>query len=302
MDPNEKLAQQMDDIYKQYRVFEEDLNANTRIVTYLSRVNQWEHQSISKIQKSAEIARNDLLKILDRTKNQFQLTMEKVNVNRQTNDYTETDLNQLKDQLKQLEHLYQTSFNDEMIGERQSSISLIKILDPNPSWTLDQSFSSLPPENFDKFVGSIILSKDRLTATCSGSNWNGSTISGINLYSSGVHPIRFQIIKKGRNNLFFGITSLLKDSNPWNRKTPFAYGWWEIPFTPEEEQLPKDSAIQSGDQVTLTLDCITGHIQFEHHRTNRYIDERITDEQCPLPWRLAVVLYTPGDSVRILPT
>lgn len=299
----EKLTQQMEDIYQQYRVFEEDLNTNTRIETYLSRVDQWEHQSISKIQKSAEIARNDLLKILDRTKNQFQSTMETVNINRQRTDYMESDLNQMKDQLKQLQHLYQTSFNDQMIGERQSSISLIKILDPNPSWTLDQSFSStLPPEKFDRIVGAITLSKDRLTATCSGSNWNGSNISGSNLYSSGVHSIRFQIMKKGRNNLFFGITSSLKDSNPWNRKTPFAYGWWEIPFTTDEKELPKDPVIHAGDQVTLTLDCITGHIQFEHHRTDRFIEERITDEQCPLPWRLAVVLYTPGDSVRILQT
>lgn len=290
----------MEDIRRQYRAFEEDLNGNSRIQMYLDRVDQWERQSMNRIQKAAEIARNDLYKIFDRTKNQYQSSMKNLNELHESNEYTEHDLSQLKQQLKQLQQLYQTSFTDEMIGEHHSSIPLIKIVDPNPSWTLDQSLSTLPDEKFDRFVGAITLSKDHLTATCSGSKWNGSNISGSNLYSSGIHSIRFRILKKGRNNLFFGITSSLRDSNPYNRKTPFAYGWWEIPFTADEKYLPKDPAIRTGDEVTLTLDCLVGQIQFEHHRTNRYIDETITNEQCPLPWRLAVVLYTPGDSVRIL--
>ena len=291
----------MDDLRRQYHVFQDDLNGNNRIDTYLSQIDQWERRSINKIQKTAEKARNDLHKILDRTKSQFQSTMKNLDQLRESNEYTENDLNQFKQQFKQLQQLYQTSFTDEMIGEyHHSSIPLIKIVDPNPSWTLDQSLSALPDEKFEKFVGAITLSKDRLTATCSGSHWNGSNISGTNLYSSGIHSIRFRILKKGRNNLFFGITSSLKDSNPWNRKTPFAYGWWEIPFTADEKHLPKNSNIRTGDEVTLTLDCLVGQIQFEHHRTNRYIDETITNEQCPLPWRLAVVLYTPGDSVRLL--
>jgi hypothetical protein len=295
----EELSHQMDNINKDYRVFEEDLNDNILIQPYLSHIDQWEHQSINKIQKTAEIARNDLLKILDRVKNQFKTSSDQINQNRKLKKYTEIDLNQWMEELKQLRHLYKTSFTDDMINANQSSIPLIKIIDKNQSSSIE-SVPSLPPEKFDKIVGAITLSKDRLTAICSGSHWNGSDISGTNLYSSGVHSVRFRITKTGKNNPFFGITSPLKDTNPWNRKTPFAFGWWEIPFNPDEKKLPENPNIESGDEVTLTLDCLNNQIQFEHHRTNRYIEETITNAQCTLPWRIAIVLYTPGDSVSIV--
>lgn len=295
----EELSHQMENINKDYRVFEEDLNDNILIQPYLSHIDQWERQSINKIQRTAEIARNDLLIILNRVKNQFKSSLDQINQNEKLKKYTEIDLNQWTEQLKQLRHLYKTSFTDDMIDEDQSSIPLIKIIDKNQSFSIDKSHF-LPQEKFDKIHKTITLSDDRLTATCSRGNWNGSNISCANLYSTGVHSIRFRITKRGKNNPFFGITSSIKDSNPWNRKTPFAFGWWQIPFDSDEKELPEYPDIQTGDEVTLTLDCLYNKIQFEHHRTNRYIEETITDAQCPLPWRIAIVLYTPGDSVSIL--
>jgi hypothetical protein len=310
----EELSHKMASIDKEYRHFEENLNENDLIQSYLPRIDQWEHESINKIKKTAEIARNDLLKIFNRMKNQLKSTLDKtysdIQTNRKLQNYTEINLNQWMEQLKQLRHIYTTSLTDDIIDDNQSSIQLIKIIDKNPSFTIEES-RSFSREKFDKIVGAITLSKDRLTATCSGSHWNGSNISGTNLYSSGIHSIRFRITKKGKNNLFFGITSSLRETNPWNRKIPFAYGWWEIPidndkketiFDDNEKKIPEDQFIKTDDEVTLTLDCLNNQIQFEHHRTNRYIDETITDEQCPLPWKLAIVLYSPGDSVRILST
>lgn len=298
----DELSDKMTNINKEYRYFEEDLNKNNLIQSYLTHINQWEHESINKIQRTAEIARNDLLKISEQLKNRLKISLEKIHSDIQTNEnlnnYTEINLNQWTEQLKQLHHTYQTSFTNNLIDDNHSSIRLIKIIDRNQPFTIEQS-NEISQEKFDKSIGHITLSEDHLTAKCTKSNWNGSNISGTNLYSSGIHSIRFQIIRKGKNNLFFGITSAVKESNPWNRKTPFAYGWWDIPLNYDEEA-PKDSSIRTGDEVTLTLNCINNQIQFEHHRTNRYIDEIITNERCPLPWKIAVVLYFPGDSVRIL--
>ena len=295
----EELSHQMENINQGYRVLGEDLDDSILIQPYLSRIDQWERQSINQIQRSAEVARNDLLKILDRVKNQFKSSLERINENRQSENYTEIDLNQWSEQLKQLRHFYKTSFQDDMIDVNHSSIPLIKIIDKNQPFSLDLS-PSLPRERFNKTVKTITLSEDRLTAICYGSKWNGSNISGTNLYSTGVHSIRFRITKKGKNNPFFGITSSVKDPNPWNRKSPLAFGWWQIPLTSDEEETPEDPDIRTGDEVTLTLDCVFNQIQFEHHRTNRYIEETISNAQCPLPWRIAIVLYTPGDSVSIL--
>jgi hypothetical protein len=294
----------MDHIDKEYRHFQEDLNENDVIQSYLSRIDVWEHESINKIHKTAEIARNDLLEIVNRMKNQFKASFEKINhdiqLNRESQSYTEINLNQWMVQLKQLRDIYNTLLTDDIIGDSQSSIHLIKIIDKKQSFSIEKS-RFLPHEKFDKIAGEITLSQDLLTATCSGNHWNGSTISGSNLYSSGVHSIRFRVTKKGKMNLFFGITSSAEESNPWNRKTPFAYGWWDIPLSDEKKQEEiKDPDIQTGDEVTLTLDCLSNQIDFEHHRTNRFISETISNERCPFPWKIAIVLYSPGDSVSIL--
>ena len=302
----EELNEQLDRIERDYQQTEQEFNSNLFMQTYLTRISQWEHESIRTIQKTAEIARNDLGKVVDRMKKQLQCSLEQINqdieLNRETNDYTEINLKQWNEQLKQLRDLYQNSFNDDLIDQDETSIQLIKIINRKQSFKIDRILppTALAHEKFDKIVGAISLSKDRLTATCNDRHWDGSTISGTNIYSTGVHSIRFRITKKGRNNLFFGIKSSLKEVNPWNHKTPFAYGWWQIPLDNNEKNPPKDINIRTNDEVTLTLDCIYNQIQFEHHRTNRYIDEIISNEQCPLPWRIAIVLYAPGDSVTIL--
>ena len=52
--------------------------------------------------------------------------------------------------------------------------------------------------------------------------------------------------------------------------------------------------------MTLTINCTNNEIELENHRTNQYTFERITYEKCPFPWKFAIVLYTPGDSISIV--
>ena len=80
-------------------------------------------------------------------------------------------------------------------------------------------------------------------------NWNGSNVSDSNLYSFGIHSIRCRITKKEKNNLFFGIVSSAKELNPWNQKTPFAYGWWQVPLDENQDNGIED--IRTVDEVTL---------------------------------------------------
>ena len=298
-----ELSDKMENIDRDYQHFEEDLNQNDIIQSSLSRIDQWEHESINKIHTTAEIARNDLLQNLDRMKNRLKTSLDKINhdiqSNRESKSYTEINLYQWMEQLTQLRHVYKTSFTNDIIDDNQSSIPLIKIIDKSQSFNIE-GLQSLPQEKFDKIVGKITLSQNSRIATCSGNYWDGSNISGKNLYSSGIHSVRFKINKKGKNNLFFGITSTAKETNPWNRKTPFAYGWWEFPLNTDEQENIKDPTIQTEDEVTLTLDCTNSQIQFEHHRTNRCVYQPIAYEKCSFPWKIAVVLYSPGDSVSIL--
>ncbi|CAF0848690.1 unnamed protein product [Rotaria sp. Silwood1] len=299
----EELSHKMNDINKDYCQFEEGLNNNEIIQSYLSRIDLWERESLKKIQETAEIARNDLLKIFDRMKNQLKSKCNKIYYDIQTNqeskNYSEINLNQWMEQLEKLRHIYKTSFTVDIIDDKQSSFRLIKIIDKKQSFSIEE-LNSNTNEKFNKTVGKITLSQDHLTATCSERNWNGSNVSGNNLYSSGIHSIRFRITKNGKNNPFFGITSVAKELNPWNRKTPFAYGWWKFPFDEKEQENIEDPDIKTDDEVTLTLDCLNSQIQFEHHRTKQIVYESIEHEQCPFPWKIAIVLYSPGDAISIL--
>ncbi|CAF1049651.1 unnamed protein product [Rotaria sordida] len=300
---HEELSRQMNDINKDYHHFKEDLNNQEIIQSYLSRIDLWERESIKKIQETTEKARNDLLKIFDRMKNQLNSTCDKINYDiqskQESKNYSEINLNKWIEQLEQLRHIYKTSFQDDIIDDKQLSIRLIKIIDKNQSFSIEE-FHTNTHEKFKKTAGEITLSQDHLTATCSGKNWNGSNISGNSLYSFGIHSIRFRITKQGKNNPFFGITSFAKELNPWNRKTPFAYGWWKFPLNTNEEENIKNPTIQTDDEVTLTLDCINSQIQFEHHRTKQSVYQSIEHEQCPFPWKIAIVLYSPGDAVSII--
>ncbi|CAF3545927.1 unnamed protein product [Adineta steineri] len=332
----EELAHKIDNIHKEYHQFDNKLNTNNVIQPYISRIDQWEHESIDKIKKTAETARNDLLKIHDRMKNQLKLSIDKINKDiqstRQTIDYTENDLNEWTKQLKQLRHIHKSSFNDDVIDDSQGSIRLIKIIDEKQSIFPD-GVEIIPREKFIKIpdkiptlqddqkkqrIKRISVSRDSSTGTCLKPGWNGATICCKNLYISGIHSIRFRIEKQGTNNPFFGITSALKEPNPWNRKTPLAYGWWEIPVPNDKLDLYKgnndtkenndrrektnfkDFCMRTGDEITLTLNCTNNEIELENHRTKQYIYERVAYEKCPFPWRIAIVLYSPGDSISIL--
>lgn len=300
----ETLSRQMNDIDKDYRDFVEQLNDNNALQTHVSYINKWERDSIHKIQRTAETARNDLLNLFTRMKTQIQSTCNEITFNIQAKqhakEYSEINIEKWTEQLEKLRNIYKISSSDDIIDDKQSSsIRLIKVVDGNHSFSSDE-LDSYPPEKFDKVRGNITLSDDHHIATCSGRKWNGTDLSGRNLYSSGIHSIRFRVKINGKNNPFFGITSAARALNPYNHKTPYAYGWWNFPFDTNTQKDIKGSSIQTDDELTLTLDCFNNQIQFENHRTKQIVYETIENDQCPFPWKIAVVLYSPGDSVSIL--
>ena len=292
LEHREDLFQVMKTIETKCQQLEEDLTGHGLIQGYLLRIDRWQRESMERIQATAEKARQDLLDLLARMQSQVKVTFtplhEEIRLRQRSSAHPERKVSQWMDRLKELHQILQSSLKDDPIHDDTSSIPLIKVHEKEHSFIT---------EKFEKSSGAVLLSNDRRTATCSGSNWNGSTVRGHQLYSSGTHSIRFEIKRRGKHNLFFGITSAAIDPNPWNRRRPpSAFGWWEFLLTQTD-----DPRIKAGDQVTLTLDCDNRHIQLEHHRTQQRIDESISYEQCPFPWKIALVLYSPQDSVRILP-
>jgi len=129
-------------------------------------------------------------------------------------------------------------------------------------------------------------------------------VSGIGRYSSGVHYIRFRIEKIGEGFYsFFGIvnSSEKMTKNIWDSKS--RHGWWDFAqcvVGDEMREAEFTTTIQTGDEVTLMLDCDNQRIQLEHHRTQRIVDMSVDLRLCAFPWQIMVSLRNKDDCVRIV--
>ncbi|CAF0939854.1 unnamed protein product [Rotaria sordida] len=262
-----ELSQQMTNINQEHDLFRRDLSKENSKHSFLNRIDIWERESINKIQAAAETARTDLQQLLDRTKNDLKISIEKLtnelNSCQQSDDFTENDLKRWNEQLKELRKnldIPSTIFivNDD---DMKSSIHLIRICNKQQKQQQQQQQIQRPStpvirtvehrihnikdslcvinEKFGDIDGKAILSEDNLVVTCClASILTQPIIYGINRYSNGKHHIRFRIEKMGDLRLFFGIIRSLENiirsgqtqnNNNYNYNyNNSLYGWWDL--------------------------------------------------------------------------
>jgi hypothetical protein len=269
----------------------------------LSQINIWEQNSIKKIQNAAQIARNNLQEIFDNHKNEMKLLTDDL----QLNNCTEIQLNKWTEQLKELRKILHKSLNISFIDDDKEVIHLIKIEHhleiAEPSMHTSNDLLLTPQEKFSKVIGASSLSEDGLVSTHSGFIFGCSNISGTNLYSSGINQIHFRLEKTSSTCPFFGIYSSSQEMTTHILSSPSVYGWWEFDQTiinGQKHGCQTNKIFQSGDEITLTLDCTNKHIFLQHHRTNKIVQHSIDIQLCPLPWKILVRLYGAVSRIRIL--
>jgi hypothetical protein len=131
----------------------------------------------------------------------------------------------------------------------------------------------------------------------------GSGVCGTLRYTSGTHHIRFRIEQKQSKCMFFGITTYNQTNSLLTFAAPSANGWWELDCHAKNGRLQGELStitIQTGDEVTLKLDCDHREIHLKHHRTQQMVRMSIDLQKCPFPWQILVTLKSVGDCVRIL--
>jgi len=223
----------------------------------------------------------------------------------QLNNYTEMHLNKWTEQLKELQKSLNINFIDND-DEDPSIIHLIKVnhqQQKESAMNISNSLSRPTQEKFGKVIGASILSEDGIIAIHSGFIFSCSNISGINLYSSGINHVRFRLEKNSATCPFFGIYSSLQEMTRDILSFPSVYGWWEFDQTiinGHKHGCQTNKTFQSGDDITLTLDCENKHILLRHHRTNKFVQHAIDIQLCPLPWKILLRLYGAVSRVRIL--
>ncbi|CAF2880063.1 unnamed protein product [Rotaria sp. Silwood2] len=317
-----ELAVQLDNVGQEHDLFRRDIIHENLAHSLLMRIDEWEQKSITKIQVAAAAARVDLQHFIDQTTNELKVSLDKITNEiqscRELDDFTEDDLFKWTQELKELRKLLETKMGMQIVENENASnsIHMIKVHEKQSSCASSisneksaenniacQDIVTFTHEQFSTFLGKIVLTKDGLLATCSGTYWDGSSVYGTRLYTSGTHAIHFRIESKGANNLFFGIKSETYAIPVQTLTASNAYGWWELDQAIESVsgyRIHNDRIIRTGDEVTMIVDCDNRQIRFEHHRVNMMVQLLIELEKCPFPWKILVTLRSIGDSIRIL--
>ncbi|CAF3625683.1 unnamed protein product [Rotaria socialis] len=230
-------------------------------------------------------------------------------------NYTEFELEKWAKRISDLRYSVEHPSKIEIVEDNKLSSTIygIKIIEQNrqqqslctnsisetDSYTSEQSME-LIPEYFVPMYGPCRLSEDKYVVAHLSYRAGLSQITGSNNYSSGKHSISFLIEKKGIKNVFIGIHSASNEASfPFDRSI---YGWWNLDYViinGEHEGGDDNLVIQTGDKITLTVDCDNLQIHFEHHRTRKICNIPIELNMCPFPWRILIRLLMPGDSIRI---
>ncbi len=146
-DHRQDLIQQIDDIKQQHDVLKRDIDKQSTDKTLLAQINQWEKESIIKIQSTAEEARVDLKKLTEQSKTQFNILMGKLSSelrkSQQDDTFTENAISQWKMQLEKLRQDLSTLFGIELIKKDDSS-SLRFIMIKSRDKTNDDNIDSTP--------------------------------------------------------------------------------------------------------------------------------------------------------------
>ena len=125
----------MDDIVQEHDQVREALSPEVTAPHLLSRIIEWEQQSIEAIKDTAKQARIDLQASLDHTKkrlgNSLDNMAEQLKSSQASNVYTEKELDEWLGQLKQLQQLLEKPVNIEIVEDdaMRASIRMIKVIE-----------------------------------------------------------------------------------------------------------------------------------------------------------------------------
>jgi hypothetical protein len=267
----------------------------------IKQIDQWEKDSIGKIQQRANELRQELFQSTNTYTNdlskKFQQLSEKLKESRENDNFIETDLHDWK---RTLANLKANLTSPSRISiNRCDNISLVE----NISISLFKVTNDLFQYVFDNAVEIV---DDGQVAVRNGSQ-QCTELRGRNEYEQGCHNIRLCIEQLTGNWIFFGINSKKTPLRSYSHTSESAYGWSSNNYiwmtgTSELNKSNASFEMKMNDTVTLIFDCDHCRICMINERSNVKHELVVNIKNCPFPWQLHVVLYGPNSRVRILPT
>ena len=315
----QELTDQLDEIMQEHDLLQQELGQSSMNHSLLKQVNKWEKDSIRKIRIEAKIARTNLRKVLDGSRQRILRTCHDIAVNlrasREADDFSESDLSRWIEQLKELKLELDSPSSLKIIQDLDSPISLIKVehtdLITKKRANSEQISPAKPPmlrvvqERFSQVFGRAIIEEEGTAVRHVGVRKEYVHILGEQLYSKDRQVVRLRIgYKNAQYNTFLGCISSVEINNKVNFDLSSAAGWFgrnEIYHHGVINHEDYDSSeIRADDILTVTFDCEDRQIELFHERTKKTNKIPIDLGKAPFPWRLLVVLYRPNDWIRII--
>ncbi|CAF3093040.1 unnamed protein product [Rotaria sp. Silwood2] len=151
-----ELTAKMDDIGQEHDLLRRDLLQENNVQSLLSHIDDWEKKSIKNIQEAAEKARADVRELIEHSKQQLYPTLrqvaEQLQLRRESDDYTEIDLEHWVEKLKEIRKLLE-EYSSIEISENvptQSLVGRIQVKQPKTK----QNENHLMEENFIETISS----------------------------------------------------------------------------------------------------------------------------------------------------
>ncbi|CAF2697733.1 unnamed protein product [Rotaria sp. Silwood2] len=297
----EKLRKQMEKVniyHNQIRQLVIDDKKKFSNHPLMKKVDDWERQSILKIQQTANDIREQLKQVC--TKHTIEMNellteiSQQLNKARTQNNYIETDIKFWFNKLNEFKNDLLTPKTINIIPDENNNSFINKI-----------KLSQISLDTFHRAVGDIQATNNGFTLIHGPSNGD-ATIRGKKEYYSGTHIFRFQIEKLGIPKwVFFGIISKNIPSQANLYKTPTVYGWaghhqvW-LNGVHHHQHNGYICEFDINHIIELFIDCDRKKIRLTNETTSLTHEIGISPIKCPFPWVLYLGLYGSGDQVRLL--
>lgn len=316
---------QFDSLKAEHDLIQQEIRHSSGKHSLLERIDQWERESIVKIQSSAERARTELRQMMDTAKDRLTASchdaMEKLRRARDARQFCENDLRRTMQLLQQLKAKIASPLSAELVDEKSSPIHLITIkgtdfmnreLEKTKVYSISKNSSKAKTTIQEKFAhvhGPAIIHEEGYLARHHGPNSAFAYLRGEQLYSKGEHTIRFKIEhSQVPYNIFFGCISSHASAHDIHYDSPSVAGWfghnevYHHGMTNRTAHMHgyDSSKIETSNVVSLTFNCDERQIELYPERSKTIHELAVNVERAPLPWQLLVVLVYKDDCVRIL--
>jgi len=264
----------------------------------IKQIDEWEKESIDKIQQRANELRQQLLQLTTPHTNQLSQRCEQLSeqlITGQTYDtFIETDIHRWKQMLNDLKA--NLASPSTIAINQYMNIPLVQDI-----YVLSTATNELFLQAFDTKVqieenGQLAIHDVSIDTT---------EIRGRNAYTTGCHKIRLRTERSANKWTFLGINSKLTPLQSQSNSCPSSYGWSTNHYSWSNGQpnstLPnKCIEMKTGDIISLIIDCDKFSIIMINERSEVKHELTVNVDNCPVPWQLHVVLQEPLSRIRIL--